>query len=126
MKTGIELIASERRHQILAGGWTAEYDDQHRTGQLSAAGSCYADVAGAQIRGETNLEEIKFNMLELWPWDEQWFKPSPDPVSNLAKAGALIAAEIDRLQRLRLKNSHPVMAGQPEPTSQTRTLSAMG
>ena len=29
----------------------------------------------------------------------EWWKPSIDPVRNLAKAGALIAAEIDRLQR---------------------------
>lgn len=35
-----------------------------------------------------------------WPWDEEWWKPSEDPVRNLVKAGALIAAEIDRLQRV--------------------------
>jgi hypothetical protein len=35
----------------------------------------------------------------LWPWDPSWWKPSPDPIRNLVKAGALIAAEIDRLQR---------------------------
>jgi hypothetical protein len=34
-----------------------------------------------------------------WPWDASWWKPSNDPVRNLVKAGALIAAEIDRLQR---------------------------
>jgi hypothetical protein len=34
-----------------------------------------------------------------WPWDAEWWKPSPDSVRNLVKAGALIAAEIDRLQR---------------------------
>lgn len=34
-----------------------------------------------------------------WPWDASWWKPSPDPIANLVKAGALIAAEIDRLQR---------------------------
>lgn len=34
-----------------------------------------------------------------WPWDENWWKPSLDPIRNLVKAGALLAAEIDRLQR---------------------------
>jgi hypothetical protein len=39
-------------------------------------------------------------MYIFWPWDQDWWKPSPDPIRNLVKAGALIAAEIDRLQRL--------------------------
>ncbi len=46
-----------------------------------------------------------------WPWDPKWWKPlyndeedqTPDEIDNrireLTKAGALIAAEIDRLQR---------------------------
>jgi hypothetical protein len=34
----------------------------------------------------------------LWSWDEEYKKPTPEnPVRQLAKAGALIAAEIDRL-----------------------------
>lgn len=36
-----------------------------------------------------------------WPWHSSWWKPSDDPIRNLVKAGALIAAEIDRLQRQR-------------------------
>jgi len=40
--------------------------------------------------------------------DEKWFKPTPDDhIRQLTKAGALIAAEIDRLQRIdqnKLKN----------------------
>ena len=39
-------------------------------------------------------------LIEYWPWDMKWWKPSDeDPIRNLVKAGALIAAEIDRLQR---------------------------
>ena len=38
-------------------------------------------------------------ILRLWPWSDKWWKPSDDPVRNLVKAGALLAAEIDRLQR---------------------------
>jgi hypothetical protein len=33
-----------------------------------------------------------------WPWEWSFWKPR-DPVRNLVIAGALIAAEIDRLQR---------------------------
>jgi hypothetical protein len=35
-----------------------------------------------------------------WPWDAEWFRPVPkDRIRELVKAGALIAAEIDRLNR---------------------------
>lgn len=36
-----------------------------------------------------------------WPWDVSWWKPTPDVEGNLVKAGALIAAELDRLARSR-------------------------
>ena len=38
-----------------------------------------------------------------WPWGSEYWKPSEDPVRNLVKAGALIAAEIDRLNRAKAK-----------------------
>ena len=40
-----------------------------------------------------------------WPWEDNAWKPSGDPVWNLVKAGALIAAEIDRLARAKAKES---------------------
>lgn len=37
----------------------------------------------------------------MFPFSSVWWKPSPENrIKELAKAGALIAAEIDRLQRL--------------------------
>jgi len=43
---------------------------------------------------------IPFN----WPWEDRFWKPTPnDRVRELVKAGALIAAEIDRVQRLENK-----------------------
>lgn len=51
-----------------------------------------------------------------WPWDKEWWKPSKDQVRNLVKAGALIAAEIDRLQR---KESH-------EPVSEKQNAGGNG
>lgn len=35
---------------------------------------------------------------EGWPWDDVWWKPK-DPRTNLVKAGALILAEIERMDR---------------------------
>jgi len=41
-------------------------------------------------------------MENLWPWGKEWWKPS-DRRRDLVKAGALIAAEIDRLDRAKSK-----------------------
>ena len=95
MKTGIELIAEERQRQIDVEGWNAEHDDiGHNGEQLAEAAALYA------------LPEIRrcyeYDVMNLWPWDKKWWKPTPDDrVRELAKAGALIAAEIDRLQRIK-------------------------
>jgi hypothetical protein len=40
---------------------------------------------------------------KFWPWKPWWWKPSTNRIDELVKAGALIAAEIDRLQRIRTK-----------------------
>jgi hypothetical protein len=110
MKTGIELIAAERQRQIEAENWTAEHDDDHIRGELSAAAACYADIAAIQ---ESNIMRYyPDGVPKRWPWDEKWWKPSPDPIRNLEKAGALIAAEIDRLQREKEEESY----NGPQPT----------
>jgi hypothetical protein len=95
MKTGAELIAEERARQVSREGWTPEHDDEHPAGSLEIAGRCYAKHAHGQLLGFIAPHGTPM----LWPWDSQWWKPSDDPVRNLVKAGALIAAEIDRLQR---------------------------
>jgi hypothetical protein len=65
--------------------------------QLAIAGLSYASVAASQVRLRDGY--VKERLPIYWPWDQEWWKPSDDPIRNLAKAGALIAAEIDRLQR---------------------------
>jgi hypothetical protein len=90
MATGAELIAAERQRQIEVKGWTPEHDDEHQNNQLSRAGACYAFQCK---KGDKRYPPFG------WPWGAEWWKPSPDPIRNLVKAGALIAAEIDRLQR---------------------------
>lgn len=100
MKTAIQLITEERERQIVKEGWTSEHDDQHVNGELSAAAASYSDAATFQTRcGETDVARVKENTIEFWPFGEDDFKVSPDPVRNLVKAGALIVAEIERLQR---------------------------
>jgi len=110
--TGVELIAAERQRQIDAEGWTPEHDDEHTLGEMAAAGACYA-LLGTRWRDSAVLGAPLVRSI-LWPWDDEWFKPTdyPEPpytpdvhidrhVRDLTKAGALIAAEIDRLQRRR-------------------------
>ena len=87
-KTGIELIAAERERQIKEEGWTPEHDAQHTGDELARAAVCYALP-----------DRIPDTIPLVWPWAEEWFKPTPgDRIRELTKAGALIAAEIDRLQ----------------------------
>lgn len=88
--TGVQLIAAERERQISSEGWSPAHDDSHDIGQMADAAVCYVNAA---MDHETPPHR--------WPWEREWWKPSPDPVRNLVKAGALIAAEIERLQRLR-------------------------
>jgi hypothetical protein len=101
MKTGIELIAEERARQISQEGWTPEHDNQHRRGELAHAAVGYASLAAYQSSAHLTSPATEMDPHPQWPWDADWWKPSASRIRNLQKAGALIAAEIDRLQRLR-------------------------
>jgi len=81
-------------------GWRPEHDDQHRDAEMVRAAMAYSDVAVTAYWGN---DVNRTHANGMWPWDGQWWKPSPDPIRNLVKAGALIAAEIDRLMRRELK-----------------------
>ena len=99
-KTGIELIAEERQRQIGVEGWTAEHDEKHTDGQLAKAAACYA-VPDNALSLASPVYHIQVDRKIWWPFDWLWWKPTPDSrIRELQKAGALIAAEIDRLQRL--------------------------
>jgi hypothetical protein len=58
-------------------------------GELIDAAICYAKD-GPQLRHD--------GAPEKWPWSLSWWKPK-GRIRNLERAGALIAAEIDRLDR---------------------------
>lgn len=90
-------VAAERRRQIEAEGWTPEHDDEeHGFGQLGSAAAAYAyyGSGGGYLKAR-----------ELFPWSDNYWKPGcnsdmTDRRRNLVKAGALILAEIERLDRL--------------------------
>lgn len=96
-KPGIELIAEERQRQIKVEGWSAMHDSDHDYDQLATAGAVYA----LPDRLRHNINRSGDLMPSLWPWERKWWKPVPDNrIRELVKAGALIAAEIDRLSRI--------------------------
>lgn len=95
--TGAELIAQERQRQIEVEGWTPEHDDEHKDGALLSAAICYAIAAG--VRGGTGVVLTMPPMTWVWPFDREWWKPGGSLIRMLVKTGALLAAEIDRLQR---------------------------
>lgn len=97
--TGIDFIAAERQRQIDIGH-TAGADDMQGD-RLVLAAVCYA--MPDKIRSARIWDTSVFS--RIWPWRYGSWKPSTDNrVMELAKAGALIAAEIDRLQRLAEKS----------------------
>jgi hypothetical protein len=94
--TGIERIAAERNRQIEEERFTAEHDDRYnRYGELVDAAICYA-MTEEQRQRRPNPIASEFEIL--WPWSSGEWKPAPeDRIRELEKAGALVAAEIDRL-----------------------------
>ena len=82
-------VVAEREHQQSDEGWTAEHDDKHVEGEIAAAAGTYALVASCRFSGVARL---------FWPWDFEGWRPC-DRRRNLVKAGALIIAEIERLDR---------------------------
>jgi hypothetical protein len=115
--TAIGLIQQERSRQIYDEGWTTEHDDKHTDGELAEAASCYAAWAHSIsfkpediyiTKGKENLPKDALLLVERnhrWPWAKEWWKPTPDDrIKELVKAGALIVAEIERLQRKKDKD----------------------
>lgn len=98
MKSGVEQIAEERQRQVEKEGWTPEHDGEHSDGSLARAAACYA-VEGRAMMTVTE-QGVPYKAPRQWPasWHPKWWKPK-DRIRDLVRAGALIAAEIDRLQR---------------------------
>jgi hypothetical protein len=116
----ITLIGTERDRQLQDLGYTYEHDDDHIDGQIALAAACYA--AGSSGTGIFVVKANRPHSIEIedaWPWameddkrtrdlDGEVTEPgyARDPKSKLekrirmlVKAGALICAEIDRLER---------------------------
>src|SRR5689334_8729668 len=87
-------FVAERARQMAVKGYDVAHDDRHEDGDLLYASLAYICSPGNSV----------------WPFDPERFKPSPDPIRNIEKAGALLAAEGDRLIRRAMKGL-PVHGG---------------
>ena len=95
-QNGVGLIAAERDRQISKLGYDADHDDAHENGDILDASVCYAEAVQAGV-GQDSYAPT--DVPVHWPWSHDEWKPSEHPVRNLVKAGALLAAEIDRYHR---------------------------
>lgn len=100
--SGLELIEEERARHIKLG-FDALHDSTEVEQELAIAAGLYAlDGTYAQqmlenVAGPSGLPD------DLWPWNDGSYpdkRGQLDRVRQLTIAGALIAAEIDRLQAL--------------------------
>ena len=87
-------VLAERERQVSAEGWTPEHDDKHANGQMAVAAGYYALACGFPHERDIGNGHLPNH----WPWDAYWWKPR-DHRNNLMRAGALILAEIERLDR---------------------------
>ena len=81
-------VISERQRQRAVEGWTSEHDDAYQNSELADAAACYA----------INAHNQGLSTPAHWPWAPDWWKQS-GPRRDLVKAGALILAEIERIDR---------------------------
>jgi len=79
-------VLAERQRQVEQEGWTPAHDDAYVDGQLASAAVAYAQAYTPYL------------VPSSWPWAVEWFKAGNDR-RNMVKAGALILAEIERLDR---------------------------
>ncbi len=93
MTRGTDLIAAERERHIGEEGYDAEHDEGHEL-ELTEASLSY--LASLRHRWRYPDRRSEFSPT-LWPWGLKFWKPTVDPVRQLVKAGALIAAAIDSL-----------------------------
>ena len=91
-------VLAERQRQVSAEGWDDINDDCNDRAELAQAAACYA-LSGTPADEAVFIHGRWKDPRDLfWPWDRAWWKPT-NRRRDLVKAGALILAEIERLDR---------------------------
>lgn len=99
-KSAIEIIADERQRQIDKYAYSDDVishcTEDYGKGELALAAASYLLSDQWLSKDHGYLPDM------IFPWDTDiYFKPSPDDrIKELSKAGAMIVAEITRLQSI--------------------------
>ena len=103
--SGVDMILAERLRQINEEGFQPKHDVEYHThGELVMAAIAYL------------FPEGMVNRKAYWPWGDGTWKPTPkDRLKELKKAGALIAAEMDRLIMIEELNGRYPDPSRPDP-----------
>lgn len=125
-------VLAERARQVGEEEWTPEHDDEHADEELAVVAALYAmprDARYRRVRVAGVAGTVTEPTLEraLWPrsWREAYWKPTPgDRRRELVKAGALILAEIERLDRAAAQAPDPSLLHReaPDPATCGQTL----
>ena len=84
-------VLVERKRQVEVEGFTFAQDDAYQYHELRKAAAAYLMHNGDPYLGP-----------QSWPWDFSQWKPG-SARANLVKAGALVIAEIERIDRATLR-----------------------
>jgi hypothetical protein len=113
--SAIDDIAAERQRQIDIEGWNIKHDDEHDDKSLAMAAALYASPRDDLVVIELKPHGVKW--IDPWPWYDvvdvaergdcpiygkrsAWDKRKKhDRRRRLVIAGALILAEIERIDR---------------------------
>lgn len=101
---GIDMITAERVRQVMAEGYTPEHDDQHTDESLAMAAAYFAwpffylHPVSDQSHNYPNAIYATHLCPASWAREHDK-KTKQDRIRQLTIAGALLAAEIDRLVR---------------------------
>jgi hypothetical protein len=117
--SAMQLINDERNRQIAVEGYSFEHDDEHTSSEMAMAAAFYAAPAPIFTQDFCGDGDIH----DAWP--EEWGDAEDardradgwSDIRRLTVAGALIVAEIERLQRLEGDNvpTRSLRAVQPSP-----------
>jgi hypothetical protein len=90
-------IIAERQRQQTIESWTPGHDEAHGNGELGKAALSYLQLAALWCNPELTFYVGVMPPSE-WLWANEWWKLT-NPRRDLVKAAALIAAEIERIDR---------------------------
>jgi hypothetical protein len=97
----LEELRAERTRQVEEEGFNPKHDEAHQVDELTLAAAAYAFSAAkvhTALAPHWRHSVREWILQHLWPWWAEDFKPK-SPRRDLVRAGALIVAAIERLDR---------------------------